>query len=112
MAVRSALIAHGSALVPSAGLTLFTCPEQRTAIVKDVVLTNNAGSTSNLTLQLRSAGVGVGVVREAVPDAGRTTATQRFIVLEPGDELRLLSSVNAGTCGWAISGSLLAGEPT
>lgn len=111
MAVRSKALAHGQQLVPAAGVSIFTCPAGRTAIVKDVVLTNNTGASSNLTLQLRRAGVSIGVLRDAVADASRLASSGRYIVVEPGDELRVVSSVAAGTVGWTVHGALLLGIP-
>lgn len=112
MPVRSHVIAHGTQLVPAGGLTIYTVPEGRTMIVKDVVLTNNTGASSTLTLQFRTANVSVGMLRGVVADADRLASSGRFIVGGPGDQLKIVSSVSAGTVGWSVHGSLLLGAPT
>lgn len=99
---------------------VFTCPADRTAIVKDLrifVTANTAAGTTQLQLDVLLAGVtarsvwrgavGAGTVGDF---SGSVPATPPWIVLQETDVLRFTVPANV-TAQCYASGTLLSGDP-
>ena len=88
MPVRTARLAAGIAAAGGGEHIAYTCPPGRTAIVKDVRVASPAGANSRAVVFLLS-----GPARPAIYDQplglNQTAVVSGFIVLEPGDQLRL-----------------------
>lgn len=99
----------GEVETPALGGTaiLYEAPAGRTAIVKD--LTAYGGSSGAVAHCLHFGG-GYPVIFEALT-TGVARSFQRFIVLEPGQYLRV-DGVVASPVLWTCSGTLLLGAPS
>lgn len=85
---------------------LYECPAGRTAILKDYRLYSDAGNTRSVLLMKPSGAAGISLYDNAI---GATTVVvgSGFVVLEPGDQLRVYSE--GGTFLALLSGSELDG---
>lgn len=99
--------------VASSALTsVFTCPSDRTAILKEVVISQTAGSApTSVWLYLDSGPTTVQVGRWDFSTNDLPDRRERWLVLEEGDEL-LLAQSSARTIDYWMSGTLLQGDPS
>ena len=104
MTTRSARLAVGTSTT-SAVVTVYTCPTGKTAIVKDVRLYAGA-SVGRAVVLVQQGSTDVSIIDEALAATG-ISQRQGFIVLEPGDTIRVYSSTN--TFNYWVSGAELAG---
>lgn len=111
MSVRTNLLAAQGALSTGA-ITLYTCPTNRVAIIKDVRVAAPVGGATSITLSLlRTDGGGNRVWRvESAPANAVYVLTDWFLVLEPGNALQINVAGNTGAAA-TVSGALLAGTP-
>lgn len=100
MAVRSARL-YGPLTVGAGPTVVYTCPAGKTAIFKDLSFTNTSLLAQTVTLYINGNSAGQAVHSQSVAGGSTLVLTGRFIVLEPGDTLRVGYS---GT-GGASSGS-------
>lgn len=111
MAVRTDQLALGQISAASSEQTVYTVPAGHTTILKDLRGSNRAASSASLFIIIRSgatsriiAGTG------SVPSGGFwSIADNPWIVLEAGDELRLLADV-ATSFTFVVSGAELLGD--
>lgn len=109
MAVRTKKLAAGQLSTLNAFVTVFTCPAGRTAIVKDL-RSANTGPAQTLIIWAASSGPSQTRLISQTVDVGSPAFAQVYVVLEPGDELRLIGT--AGSVTYHVSGSLLDGVAT
>jgi hypothetical protein len=108
MPVRTARLAVGVSGAANATVVMYQCPAGRTAIVKDIRLTNG-GTAGNRTIVAMHSGptfvnaidLSMSANQAAAPAAG-------FIVLEPGDQLVINTGV-ANSVSYYVSGTELDG---
>lgn len=110
MTVRTARLAAGNSGAAAAQLTMYTCPAGRTAIIKDLRFAKNLTSGPEyLFVTLRTGAVTVGLFNLVVGDGQTVVAfAQPWVVLEPGDFIRIFSNT-AGAWGYWLSGTELEG---
>lgn len=106
MPVRTAVLAHGVLSALNTFVVVYTCPGGRTAIAKDLRVSNNAVEATRVILAVLSGAEQTRVINTQVADGGTATG-QGFIVLEPGDQLTLFTGTNA--VRYHVSGSELDG---
>lgn len=106
MTVRTKRLAAGIVNTLNTFVTVFTCPPGRTAIVKDL-RSANTGPAESLVIWAAASGANQTRLINATVPVGSPTFASVYVVLEPGDELRLLSV--AGSVTFHVSGSLLDG---
>lgn len=106
MAVRSARLAAGTSGTLGTETTLYTCPAGRTALLKDVRVSVAASGNTRTVLWLQSGAVRVSLVDKPMSEF-ETVERVGFMVLEPGDQLRVFAS-GAQARVWA-SGAELVG---
>lgn len=102
-AVRSAAVATK--------LTVYTCPADMTAIVKDAAYWNGSAIGQALVLSITRGGVEFYVWAQTLASNEVLVDTPRFIVLEPGDVLSLHKTLTGTAAVW-VSGSELEGVAT
>lgn len=104
MTTRTSRLAVGISTT-GAVVTVYTCPAGKTAIVKDIRL--YAGASVSRAVVALGSGVRLpSVLDEAITGPG-VAQKQGFMVLEPGDTIRVYSQGN--TFEFWISGSELQG---
>lgn len=86
-------------------MTVYTCPANVHTIVKDVRVWNSHNAGVSFVWASNSGAVLVLAMSETIA-AGAVRALQPWLVLEPGDELQMSSTVNNVLRYW-ISGSEL-----
>lgn len=115
MAVRTRRLAEQiiTTTGASGSTSLFTVPTDRTAIVKEIVLSQTAGSLSGLYwFYVDTAGADTlqvayfGLTANDLPER-----REMWLVMHEGDQLVLAQS-SSRTCNVYVSGSLLAGDPS
>lgn len=106
MAVRSARLAAGTSGALGSETTLFTCPSGYTTLLKDLRVSVAASGNIRTVVWLQSGAVRVSLLDVTLGEFA-TVERQGFMVLEPGDELRVFAS-GAQARVWA-SGALLVG---
>lgn len=107
MGVRSVSLCQGNSSPAGTLFTVYTCPAGRTAIVKDIRLSEAAGATTRCVVQAVSGAQQVHIVETNLSANAAYRETGAFVVLEPGDELKVFSS--GGTFRFRISGAELDG---
>jgi hypothetical protein len=105
--VRTATLAHGLSGPASSGKTIYTCPQGRTAIVKDIRVVNRTGGSETPQIYITSGGIIVTLLNTPIP-AQAVGAVQGFVVLEPGEQLHL-NAVSTDGFAYHVSGSELDG---
>lgn len=104
MATRSVRLCAGTSTT-SAVVTVYTCPAGKTALLKDVRVYAN-GAVGRAVILVQSGSTDVSIVDEAL-SATQVVSRQGFIVLEPGDTIRVYSSTS--TFNFWCSGAELEG---
>nr|CRY93621.1 hypothetical protein [uncultured prokaryote] len=107
MAVRTARLAFGQTGSAGVTSTLYTCPAGKTAIVKDLRLSQSGASSVSTILATSSGAKFCNLLIDTIPVNG-TRVFQGFIVLEPGDSI-VINASTAGGVIYHVSGSELAG---
>lgn len=105
MPVRSARLAAGTSTNLSEKVA-YTCPAGKTAILKDVRIHSPVDGLSQASVFMVSGPSAVTLIVGSIPALGQKSE-QGFIVLEPGDQLRVFS--NGGTFNYWLSGAELDG---
>jgi hypothetical protein len=111
---RSLFIGQTTTLGSSATFTLFQCPANRTAIVKEITGSLVAGTsptTAWLYVQIGGAGTFFQHQEVVFSVNDRPVRAERWLVLEEGDVLHAVQSSNR-TVDWTVSGTLLDGDPS
>lgn len=111
MATRTRRLAIHSAAAATADTVVYTCPADKTAIIKQVAFQNASGGSQVMTWLLRSAGITMQVLAVTLADGAVSQTPGLFFVLHPGDELRVRCSSAGGTIRASAHGSQLAGAP-
>jgi len=108
--VRSESLAHAADAVLGPRTTvIYTNPPGRTAIVKDLCLTQILGLNSVQLVYINRGGVLAWAAWETFAASG-VIRLERWVVLQPGDTLNWSRTVAAGgSCHVHISGAELAG---
>lgn len=106
MPVRSKRL-FGPLAVGTGGTTVYTCPAGETALVKHLTFVN--GSNLATTLQVGVGGLLVGnlVAQFSVPAQGSVALVSWFLVLQPGETLRMgttLGNVTVAGFGAELEG--------
>lgn len=114
MAIRTTrFVAFPSVPVGLAGWwQLYTCPPDKTALIKDYTFVNRTGASRTMALAVRTGGVECRVHPGGlVATSGALTASGRDIVLLPGDALVLyVGGENASSAiDGCVFGALLDG---
>lgn len=111
MTVRSRRLAAGR-IVGTSQQVIYTVPQDRTAIVKSVLLQNDGAGTVEAILSFRNSDSGT-VVRMLLENIASNAELwlMPWAVLEEGDDIRLQASVTNDLNFW-VSGPLLLGDPT
>lgn len=114
MAVRTKRLGEAIVVTTSTSLTatIFTVPTDRVAIVKEIVVSQVAGSTpTTFYFYVDTAGADTLQVAAVTVTANDTpTVLPRWLVLQEGDQLVMAQS-SSRTSNVYVSGSLLAGDP-
>lgn len=107
MAVRTATLAKARPSAAGTFVSIYTCPAGRTAIVKDVRACFLSATSASAFLEVLSGGVeyNVGTWTGVFPTI---VGGAVWIVLEPGDSLRVWQTLANGVSWW-ISGAELNG---
>lgn len=117
MTVRTAQLGSGNPAGGSGWNVIYTCPAGRTTILKDVRVLNNGPTVSTFAVEVRRpvgsglpGPVGVTVLTGSLAANGLAAVTEGFIVLEPGDQIRMIvvEPANTTTNVWT-SGAILSG---
>lgn len=117
MAVRTERFVHLPAIPASTNgwLSLYTCPPDHTALVKDWHFVNRSGAARTMALAVRSAGADARIQAGGlVAQSGSLASSSRHVVLVPGDELVLFvggESTSTAVDG-VVCGALLEGVAT
>lgn len=106
MSVHSARLAEGTSAPASATHTIYTCPSGKTALLKDIRIDPGASTPTRAAVQASWSGGWVSIHDGPLPALG-VRSIQGFIVLEPGDQIRLYSE--GGTFQCILSGAELEG---
>lgn len=109
MAVRSRRIA-GPVLSSGAGVTAYTVPADRTAIVKELWLYNNGGGVTTAHISINGTASAQRIWTtpvNAASDARRASE----LTLNPGDTIHVLDTVGTNCRLW-LFGALLEGAPS
>lgn len=106
--VRSVRIASGVSGAANTLTVIYTAPAGRTAIVKDWRITGVASGGTVCIFGVQSGPGPVYLAHKANLAFEETLQDQGFVVLEPGHQLAIFSSVAAGLRYW-VSGAELDG---
>lgn len=91
---------------------IFVCPQGKTAIIREALLTSPTGTSSTGTslLWVQPYGSGTNYLLWAVPPSAAYATTQLVCdaVLETGDQL--IMATDLADINWYISGAVLTGE--
>lgn len=106
MGVRSKRL-FGPVVTSTGATALYTCPAGETALLKYLSF-QNPGAVANVGVVRIGANVPANTVAVVnVPAGGATSLVDQFIVLHPGDELRIAASL--GTLNVSGHGAELEG---
>lgn len=108
MAVRSRRL-FGPTVITNALAAIYTVPAGRTAIVRTTWIYNQNVATQNVRMTVNGTAVSDSIGNFEVP-AGRGLQLGVELVLNPGDVLRAVASLN-GAISVTMVGSLLLGAP-
>ena len=108
MSVRTARLAFGESGAANTQKVIFTCPAGVTAICKDWRITGIAAGPTAVIFGVRSGPAPSYIAHSSSLAFEQLLFGTGFIVLEPGDQLVIFTSVAAGARYW-VSGSELAG---
>lgn len=106
MTVRTARLADGDSAPAATAHVIYTCPTGKTAIVKDLRLDTGSSSPTRAAVQFSRGSDWISVI-DGPRGALATPSVEGFIVLEPGDQIRLYSE--GGTFAVIVSGAELQG---
>lgn len=88
MAVRTQTLALVGPVAATGDNVVYTCPAGRTAICKDWVVMNRGGGSRTMNIHVRrGATVARLQANAALAHLGTLEARERYVVLEPGDQL-------------------------
>lgn len=107
MTVRSARLATGTSGAAGANVVVYTTPANVTTIIKDIRCARNTGGTQPLNVGVKSGPPTIWLINNPAP-TGDVVAIQPWTVLEPGDQITVLTQ-NAGAWSFYISGTELDG---
>lgn len=107
MAVRTKELGAVRPPVANVVTTYYTCPAGHTAIVKELAYGVNAGAT--MSLLLRRGAQTWTLFNVIAPAATTFGVVNRWLVLEPGDQLQYFFSTTSGNNQLWVSGSELDG---
>lgn len=100
-------MAHGNLAATGVYTTVYTCPQGKTAIVKDLRSGNDGSVQAFIIWSVLSGPVRTRLIL-TVANAGDTSfAAGLFVVLEPGDQLQL--RIDASNVSYHVSGAELDG---
>lgn len=99
MAAQTKLLARHLAAESATHELIYTCPADKTAIVKEVCFTNLSGTATSLMVVDHGEGSGW-VAWANVPATQQATDRGRFAVLEPGDTLYSFSTGEHTDAQW------------
>lgn len=108
MPVRSRRL-WGPTTITQAGLVLYTVPADRTAVVRQIVVTSVSGVVERVTLRVNGSS-GVPTLARWDLAAGQTV-TLANVVLNPGDTLHAVAQNATLLTSCSGFGSLLEGAP-
>lgn len=106
MTVRSVRLGEGDSAPAGTPKVIYTCPSGVTAVLKDVRLDTAASSPTRAAVQLSSGGSWHSIM-DGPRSALATPSVTGFIVLQPGQQVRLYSE--GGTFSCVLSGAELDG---
>lgn len=109
MPVRTDRLWAVTGIVSGPAVTVLTCPTDQTIIVKDFTLQNVGGSSTGISLTLRTSTATVNVFRGTIASGDTTVERERFVVLTPGDSLEVAGLAAGASVRSAGFGSRLAG---
>lgn len=92
MPVRSKRL-FGPVNVGTGNFTVYTCPAGETALLKDITIFNQAAVTNVVALRLNGNTQNQTIEGVTVGGGGSVVLSGRFIVLHPGDTLRVQATV-------------------
>lgn len=107
MSVRSARLAVGLSGPGASQKVIYTCPAGVTALVKDIRVVGRSDPAQTFTVYAVSGPTLVFLMRGSLA-GNQVAAVQGFVVLEPGDQLKVDDPVTDHLAYW-VSGSELAG---
>lgn len=107
MAVRTKRLFLGASGAAGTLNLVYTCPAGETAIIKSIGLVRPAAAAAGCLFAIRTGGVDTFVLRVDT-NAGGGALSLPWIVMHPGDELRVLAAI-ANEFMMAISGTELEG---
>ena len=108
MPVRTARLAVGQTGAANSTVTAYVCPAGKTAILKDIRLSNTVAAANQTILAVHSGPRFADLFKSAVPSLGIQVLADLFVVLEPGDEL-VVNSAQVNGIIWYVSGAELDG---
>lgn len=91
MTVRTARLFAATSNPSATTNTVYTCPAGRTTILKDLRVVTSAGTPTSGIVMLTSGGVDVSIIKRAW-GANDVEERQGFMVLEPGDRIRVFAA--------------------
>lgn len=108
MAVRTKRLGSGS--FNTSTVTVYTCPDGETAIVKYLTFHNPGASASTVTCRMEPSGSGSPrtFLRYSLA-ADEAKQFDTWLVLEPGDALKYIATLAGTNVAYTISGTELEG---
>ena len=89
-------------------MTIYTCPSGKTAIVKSLHLSNNAGSATTTIVAVASGAAIVNLRVTSLASNDQIHMESPYLVMEPGDEL-LINADQTNAIKYWVSGVELQG---
>ena len=89
-------------------MTVYTCPSGKTAIVKSLHLSNNAGSATTTIVAVASGAAIVNLRVTSLASNDQIHMESPYLVMEPGDEL-LINADQTNAIKYWVSGVELQG---
>lgn len=115
MTVRSRRLWLPSATVdPGSSALLFTCPTDRTAIVRTIiaVVASSSAAATNVRLFINAGGGDLNLYFYGPIGVGRSGVLSSVVILNPGDEIRANHEPAGVACRVGGYGTLLVGAPS
>lgn len=107
MVVRTARLATGTSGAAGANVPVYTCPPGVTTIIKDIRLARNLAGAQPVNVGVKSGPPTIWLINNPSP-TGDVVAIQPWTVLEPGDQITVLTQ-QTGAWSYYISGTELDG---
>lgn len=97
MAVRSKRL-WGPTVVGLVDVVLYTAPAGETPVLKHLSIVNNAALSGEFILKVNGTTNSAAIYRNNVTSTGNAQLVNAFMVLQPGDVVRGISSVASMVC--------------